>query len=52
MLNLLKALFTVSRPLSADQLELEYLRGSHSRLNLEHRQREVENGLFRIFRAY
>lgn len=30
-----------------DALELEYLHAAHDRLNLEHRQREVERGLFR-----
>ena len=47
MLNLLKSLINGSAfPRIAD-LERAYLNASLSRIDLERRQREVENGLFR-----
>ena len=44
---MLYKLLSLFRLPSIDGLELDYLNGAHSRLNLEHRQREIANGLFR-----
>lgn len=44
---MLKWLSNTFRFPSIEALELEYLHAAHSRANLEHRQREVERGLFR-----
>lgn len=44
---MLKRLFSLFRLPSIDAIELDYLHGSHSRLNLEYRQKEIQNGLFR-----
>lgn len=49
---MLKRFFTLFRLPSIDALELEYLNGSHSRLNLEYRQKQISDGLFRIVRLY
>ena len=47
MLKLIEPLFRAVRLPSIDAAELDYLNGSIDRVNLEHRQREVDNGLFR-----
>ncbi len=49
---MLKRLISYFRLPSIDGIELEYLNGAHSRLNLEHRQREIDSGLFRPARLY
>lgn len=47
MFNLFKALMSQRKiPLIAE-IERDYLNASVSRIDLERRQREVENGLFR-----
>jgi hypothetical protein len=47
MFNLFKSLISLRvRPLVAE-IERDYLNASVSRIDLERRQREVENGLFR-----
>lgn len=47
MLKLIEPLLRAFRLPSIDAVELEYLKGSFNLVNLEHRQREVDNGLFR-----
>lgn len=49
---MLKRFLMMFRLPSIDAMELEYLNGSHSRLNLEYRQKEITNGLFRVVRHY
>lgn len=47
MLNLFKSLMPHRGFPSIAELELDYLNASVSRIDLERRQREVDNGLFR-----
>ena len=47
MLKLYELLFRAIRLPSIDEAELDYLNGSFDLVNLEHRQREVDHGLFR-----
>jgi hypothetical protein len=47
MLNLLKSLKSLRNFPSLAELERDYLNASVSRIDLERRQREVDNGLFR-----
>ncbi len=47
MLKLLEPLLRAFRLPSIDDAERDYLNGAHDRVNLEYRQRQVDQGLFR-----
>ncbi|WP_164517330.1 DUF3563 domain-containing protein [Tabrizicola piscis] len=47
MLNIFKSLKSLRNFPSLAELERDYLNASVSRIDLERRQREVDNGLFR-----
>lgn len=47
MLKLLEPLIRVFRLPSIDDAERDYLNGSYDRVNLEYRQRQIDQGLFR-----
>lgn len=47
MIKPLRRLAAAFRPLTAEQREITYLNGSMDRFDLEHRQRQVDRGMFR-----